>query len=348
MPQNPDLTAVDLFSGAGGTSLGLQQAGFRVVAAVEKNPLAVESYRMNFHDVTVFERDIQTVRPAELMRLASMKPGDLSLLAACPPCQGFSSIRTLNGSRQVEDYRNGLLKRVIAFVRVLRPLTVMIENVPGLEPETTFAHFVSTLKLLGFYSRHMVADASRYGVPQRRRRLLLLSSRLGRPPLEHPDSNHRTVRDTLRGLPKPGKSGDPLHDHGESRTDRVAALIRRIPMDGGSRSDLGEENQLLCHTKTDGFRDIYGRMAWDRVAPTITCGCISPSKGRFLHPEQHRAITLREAALLQSFPKTFKISLKRGKHAAAEMIGNALPPEFVKRHALALKQHLLDPNGEKK
>lgn len=110
-------------------------------------------------------------------------------------------------------------------------------------------------------------------------------------------------------------------------------MIRDIPKDGGSRTDLPRDRQLDCHKDCDGFRDIYGRMAWDKVAPTITGGCFNPSKGRFLHPEQNRAITLREAALLQTFPRRYHFDLSSGKEAAALMIGNALPPEFIRRQA---------------
>ena len=334
------LTAVDLFSGAGGTSLGLKQAGFQVVAAIEMNPLAVESYNLNLSDVAVWERDIRDVSTDEVIRGIGLSPGQLSILAACPPCQGFSSIRTLNGSRMIEDQRNGLLVEVTRFVRDLKPLTVMMENVPGLSQEASFDEFLDELEILGYEPRSEIVDASDYGVPQRRRRLLVLASRLGSPPLGECVSTHRTVRDALCDLPTPGNSGDPLHDVTERRSLRIASMISRIPHDGGSRSALDADDQLGCHIRTDGFRDIYGRMAWDKVAPTLTGGCVNPSKGRFLHPDQDRAITLREAALLQSFPPSCQVSLSRGKHAAAELIGNALPPEFVRRHAFALRHHI--------
>ena len=126
----------------------------------------------------------------------------------------------------------------------------------------------------------------------------------------------------------------------ERRSDRIRRLIRSIPKDGGSRSALPAAQQLKCHQSTDGFKDVYGRMAWGDVAPTITSGCTNPSKGRFLHPEQDRAITAREAALLQGFPKSYEFSLKRGKSGVAEMIGNALPPEFVRRHARTIARGL--------
>ena len=335
-----ELTAIDLFSGAGGTSIGLQQAGFRVIAAIELNPLAVESYELNLPETTVWERDIRQVSTDEVADTAAVNRGELSILAACPPCQGFSSIRTLNGSRRIDDHRNGLLSEVTRFVRDLKPLTIMMENVPGLTLEASFDEFLKELGTHGYEYRSEVVDASDYGVPQRRRRLLVLASRLGFPPLGESVPTPSTVRDALGDLPMPGNSGDPLHDIAERRSPRIASMIRRIPHDGGSRSALGAAGQLACHTRTSGFRDIYGRMAWDKVAPTLTGGCVNPSKGRFLHPEQDRAITLREAAILQSFPPTCQVSLRRGKYAAADLIGNALPPEFVKRHASALNRHI--------
>jgi DNA (cytosine-5)-methyltransferase 1 len=142
-------------------------------------------------------------------------------------------------------------------------------------------------------------------------------------------------------MPPAGFSDDPLHDMPEyPRSEKIFKLIRDIPRDGGSRRDLPERRQLNCHKKTSGFRDIYGRMAWDEVAPTITTGCFNPSKGRFLHPERNRAITMREAALLQGFPATYRFNVVLGKVAIAKMIGNALPPEFIRRHASMIRKAL--------
>jgi DNA (cytosine-5)-methyltransferase 1 len=160
------------------------------------------------------------------------------------------------------------------------------------------------------------------------------------PSFAEPSTSRRTVRDAFANLTRPGASSDPLHRSGENRTPRIAAVIRRIPGNGGSRNALGRGRQLECHRNFDGFRDVYGRMAWNKVAPTITSGCINPSKGRFLHPSQNRAITLREAALLQGFPKSYSISLRRGRYPAAALIGNALPPELVRRHAIKLLKSL--------
>ena len=172
----------------------------------------------------------------------------------------------------------------------------------------------------------------------------MLGSRLGDIEVvkEEIDSEEmRTVRDTISILPPAGNSSDPLHISDETRrSDKVKKLISLVPKDGGSRTDLPEEYQLECHKKTTGFRDVYSRMAWDQPSPTITGGCNNPSKGRFLHPEENRVITLREAALLQTFPVDYKFSFKSGKSGVAMMIGNALPPAFIEYHARNLMNHL--------
>jgi DNA (cytosine-5)-methyltransferase 1 len=175
---------------------------------------------------------------------------------------------------------------------------------------------------------------------------VFIASRVGFIEYASPISRDKraTVREAIGQLPPPGDTGDKLHDFPESRSDKVAALIAMIPKNGGSRQQLGKDHQLECHRKCDGFKDVYGRMAWNDVAPTITSGCVNPSKGRFLHPVQNRTITLREAALLQSFPRNYQFSLARGKFPAALMIGNAFPPLFVKSHAEQVRLHIQNMN----
>lgn len=170
--------------------------------------------------------------------------------------------------------------------------------------------------------------------------MVLLAGRYDRIEFAAADRHRRDVHSAISKLPEAGQSGDPLHDLPEERSPKVRDLIRSIPKDGGSRRDLSPERQLACHKKCDGFKDVYGRMRWKDVAPTITGGCVNPSKGRFLHPTEDRSITLREAAMLQSFPRDYRFSLRRGKMPAAEMIGNALPPEFVRRHGEKVAAYL--------
>lgn len=305
-----------------------------MIGAIEIDALAATSYRMNHPRIRLWEEDIRTVPVSEVRRTLGLEKGDLDLLAGCPPCQGFSSLRTLNGSRDVRDRRNSLTDEFLRFVRGLEPRSIMLENVPGLANRRRFREFESMLKAMGYQVNWSVLDAARYGVPQRRRRLILLAathSKIEFAPAEPVDA---TVRDAIRRLGKPDNADDPLHRIIGRRSERIMELIKLIPKDGGSRSDLPEHLWLECHKKCEGFKDVYGRMRWDAVAPTITGGCLNPSKGRFLHPEEDRPITAREAALLQSFPPTYRFSTDRGMYAVAAMIGNALPPEFIRRQAM--------------
>jgi DNA (cytosine-5)-methyltransferase 1 len=333
--------AIDLFSGAGGLTRGLRDAGFKVIGAIEKDSLAAESYRSNFARVRLWESDIRGISGKEVRAGLGLRSGQLDLLAGCPPCEGFSTLRTRNGHSAVVDPLNDLIVEFGRLVADLLPKYVMLENVPALAEDRRFDHFVSLLRRINYAVRYDIKDVSLYGVPQRRRRLILLAARDGhRLPAEPSMTKRPTVRRALGKMPPAGTSGDELHDHGERRSDEIRTLIAAVPKDGGSRSDLPDSMQLACHKRVDGFYDIYGRMAWDRPAPTITGGCINPSKGRFLHPDEDRAITLREAALLQSFPPGHRFSLRRGKYAAAELIGNALPPAFVRRHARPIAEEL--------
>lgn len=334
------LTAFDLFSGCGGLTLGLRQAGFKVIGAADIDALAVETYRANHNHVKVWETDVQSLSVSEVKTRLKLKRGELDLLAGCPPCEGFSSMRTLNGARQIEDPRNNLVFEFLRFVRELLPKAIMMENVPGLAGDERMVSFWKELRLLGYEGEHRVLDAADYGVPQRRRRMILLAGRFGPLDFVRKSDGRVTVEHAIGTLPPSGDSGDPLHDIPERRSARIMDLIRSIPKDGGSRTDLAEEHQLDCHKNCNGFKDVYGRMTWRGVAPTITGGCFNPSKGRFLHPDQHRAITLREAALLQTFPEDYFFSLRRGKSPAAELIGNALPPRFIRRHACEVRKYL--------
>lgn len=329
--------AIDLFAGCGGLTEGLRQAGFRVVGAVELDKLAAKSYRMNHSGVRLWNADIRSVQTITVMEALGLAKGELHLLAGCPPCQGFSNLRTLNGKRDVRDRRNLLTDDFLRFVEALSPQAVMLENVPGLAERRRFQDLTATLKALGYKVTSGILDAADFGVPQRRRRLILLASKSETPEFAERVRTPATVRQAIKDLPVPGSTEDSLHRPIGKRSGRIMELIRSIPRDGGSRRDLGDDRQLACHKKCDGFSDVYGRMRWNAVAPTITGGCLNPSKGRFLHPSQDRAITAREAALLQTFPPQYRFATDRGMYVVAEMIGNALPPEFIRRQALQIR-----------
>lgn len=334
------LHAVDLFSGCGGLSLGLKEAGFAVVAAVEIDRKAQETYRLNHPSVRLYAQDIRELNPADMLDEAGLKPGELDLLAGCPPCQGFSRLRTKNKRASVKDDRNDLVADFLRFIEFMVPKTVMLENVPALAKDSRFLKMRRQLHALGYETIVHVLDAADYAVPQRRKRLIMLASKIHTPVLADKVLKRITVRGALKGLGQPKNARDKLHGLEENRSQKVRDLIALIPKNGGSRSDLPERYQLECHKRSDGFKDVYGRMAWDNVSPTITSGCHNPSKGRFLHPSQNRTITLREAAILQGFPQDYRFDVSHGKAAIALMIGNALPPPFIAAHASALRRGL--------
>ena len=334
------LTAIDLFCGCGGLSLGLRRAHFRVIAALDNNALSVATYRKNHARTLVVEQDIGVVDAHALMTDLDLKPGRLDLLAGCPPCQGFSTLRTLNGGRVVEEPLNDLVFEFVRFVRVFRPRAVMLENVPALLNDDRLRQVERELADLGYLCTAQVLNAENFGVPQRRLRMIMMGSRRGCPSFATPQRRRRTVAQAIRRLPSPNNSDDPVHSYPVRRTPRVLALMQRIPKDGGSRTDLPAEHQLDCHKRSTGFKDVYGRMAWSQPAPTITGGCINPSKGRFTHPEEDRSITLREAALLQGFPRSYYFDVSQGRYPTAQLIGNAFPPKFAEHHARAIHSYL--------
>lgn len=325
--------AIDLFSGCGGLTLGLRQAGFDVLAAIEFNEKAQQTYRLNHPRVQMYGKDIRSVDPEKVLSDLGLSPGDLDLLAGCPPCQGFSRLRTKNKFSSVDDPRNNLILEFIRFVVVMKPRNLMLENVPSLRDDPRFETLVAKLEQCGYMCEVRIVDAADFGVPQRRRRLILLAS-LGKTPL-FPGAvkKRKTVRAAFRVLKDDLGLDDALHAFPENRSEAVKEIIRMIPKDGGSRSQLPPHLVLSCHKRSNGFGDVYGRMAWDSVAPTITSGCHNPSKGRFLHPEKDRTITLREAALLQGFPRRYRFLVEHGKESIALMIGNALPPPLIAAHA---------------
>ncbi len=332
------LKAIDLFCGCGGLTYGLKRAGFNVIGAVENDSVSVASYKANHRDVTVWHEDIRRLSANTVRVALNLGKGNLDLLAGCPPCQGFSTLVTNNGRYHVNDPRNDLIYDFLRFVRVLKPRVVMMENVPRLVLTTRFRRFRSRLETLGYVCQTAVFDAADFGVPQRRKRLVFLAAREGHLKFALKARVKYTVKDAFIQLDAEAERVDPLHDVRTKRTKRIQRLIEKVPKNGGSRTDL--RAQLECHKDFDGFYDIYGRMSWDDVAPTITSGCINPSKGRFLHPRKNRPITLREAALLQSFPKSYRISLSEGKYKAASLIGNAFPPEFARRQGSAIRRYL--------
>jgi len=342
------LKVIDLFSGCGGSALGFKQAGFDIKVAVDIDKLASESFKLNFPNAEVFTSDISTLSSKDLLKAAEASSGDEIVIIACPPCQGFSTAR--RKSEAADDLRNYLIYEFFRVVKEVRPLAFVMENVPGLERglgKPFFDDIREKIQNLGYETVCEVVDTADFGVPQRRKRLVLIGTNNPKVKLTFPiRTNHNpetsdghlaswnTVRETIADLPKlkAGEisSDDPMHK-ASNLADINLQRMSVTPHDGGGRMSWPEELVLECHKKVSGYKDIYGRMKWDAPSPTITGGCVMLSKGRFGHPEQDRAISLREAARLQTFPDDYKFAGNTGE--IARQLGNAVPPLLAKRIA---------------
>lgn len=329
--------AIDLFCGCGGVTEGLKQAGFSVVAAVDNDPICCQTYRLNHPEVELIEKDICKTSVSKLKKILGKRK--LTLLVVCAPCQPFSS---LNKSKKPDD-RIYLILQSVRFAKTLRPQYVLFENVPGIAKNSiVINHLKSEFIKLGYcISEPEQIDAADYSVPQRRIRCVIVASRkkpVKLPPPITPTGHRRTVRDTIEKLPAAGmtNSEDPLHVCRKHKKITIARL-QHISHDGGSRNELPDDLVLKCHKKLDEageethYCDVYGRMHWDKVAPTLTTGCTDVTKGRYAHPVFDRAITLREAALLQTFPRNYRFYGKPGE--IAKQIGNAVPVALAKNLA---------------
>jgi DNA (cytosine-5)-methyltransferase 1 len=350
MPNQEMLTAVDLFSGAGGMSLGLGRAGFKIVLAADYWTPACASYRRNFPDHRFVQADLGKMEPSSLAE-HGVGPGSVDLVAGGPPCQGFSIQRIGPDS----DPRNHLVLRFGEYVEWLRPRMFIMENVPGLvgkRGRELAAHFESRMVAAGYGVTSAVLDAAAYGVPQRRRRVVFAGWRLedGVPPFSLPgatlrESDYRTVSDAIGDLPSPPMDysphpSDPLH-----RRMKISTLneqrLRLIPP-GGGFEDLPINLRVDCHkagAERIGHRYVYGRLHPDEPAATITARFDSFTRGQFAHPSEHRNISLREGARLQTFPDGFEFTGTQEEIAA--QIGNAVPPLFAEQLGSAVVKHLL-------
>ena len=339
-----ELLAIDLFSGCGGLTEGMHQANFKTKIAFEIDEIASRVYRLNHPQTTVITNDIRKVSIAEIKRKLDGKT--IHLLAGCPPCQGFSSMRRLNKKGSVRDMRNSLIMEYVRVVEKLLPFTIMMENVAGLADYHLFKSALKVFNSLGYYVDWKIVNVKDYGVPQSRERLVLVGSRLGEINVANPTNDKKTVRQVIGNLDLPEETLDPVHKIFPVHTTEVQKRIELTPKNGGSRKDLPKEYTLKCHqAKNIGFNDVYGRLRWDDYSTTITGGCLNPSKGRFLHPEQNRNISAREAAMLQSFPADYKFPVDIPRANLALMIGNALPPTFSYIQSNNIKKHLISHLG---
>lgn len=329
------MKAIDLFCGVGGLTLGLRRAGWDVVTGIDVDATAEATYRSNNPRTAFVPADLRNLTDRAIRETASAIRSEDLLLAGCAPCQPFSKQR-----RNGQFKRPGeatLLGEFARAVRVLRPKVVLMENVPGIATVpgfSSFRRFVKSLRTNGYRCGHGVLNASDFGVPQHRRRYVLLAAHSSDATLPIPAAGSSldvaTVRSAIERFPEieAGESHPSVPNHSAAKLSALnLERIRVTPVDGGSWRDWPEELVLRCHRNTSGFSDVYGRMWWDRVAPTLTSRCNSLSNGRFGHPDQHRAISLREAAALQTFPDDYVFF--GSQNSIARWIGNAVPVSFA-------------------
>ena len=330
--KRPIIKAVDLFCGAGGLTHGLQQAGIGVVAGYDVEESCRFAYEHN-NQAKFVNHDVTELHKEEIE--AHLHGADFTLLAGCAPCQPFSTYsRTTNTSGQ-KDKRWGLLNSFGRLVAEVLPDFVTMENVPGLVSQPVFDSFLQQLLDAGYQYDYQIVFCPDYGMAQTRKRLVLVASKgeeVHLPKPTHEPEQYLTVADVIADLPAlaAGQShrDDPLHRASILSPINLERIQASKP--GGTWLDWPEDLRANCHRKDSGktFPSVYGRMTWNEPSPTITTQCNGYGNGRFGHPEQDRAISLREAAMLQSFPEKYQFSPqgeRRSLGALAKMIGNAVP-----------------------
>lgn len=341
------VTAIDLFCGAGGLTRGLKNSGIKVSHGVDFDKTCQYAYEKNNKNSIFIEKSVTEITQSELNNWFG--DSKIKLLAGCAPCQPFSKY---SSTRKSEDDKWRLLHEFQRLILACKPDLVTMENVPQLRTHAIYLNFVKTLKSEGYNIDYGVVACARYGLPQSRRRLVLVGSKLGPIKLIPPnlkDDKLVSVRRAIGHLP-PITAGersadDPLH-YSASLSDINLQRIKASKA-GGTWRDWPESLRSACHTKESGstYASVYGRMEWDKPSPTMTTQSYGFGNGRFGHPEQNRALSLREIAILQSFPDSydfFKPGTEMSTRAICTMIGNAVPVRLGEVIGETFTQHLKD------
>jgi DNA (cytosine-5)-methyltransferase 1 len=340
------IESIDLFCGVGGLTRGVLDSGIKVLAGLDLDGTCEYAYTKN-NGIPFIKADVSQYDSSALLSLYSKN--SVRVLMGCAPCQPFSKLQQKNIEKN-ENSKWGLLYSFLRHIKAIKPDIISMENVPELVGEKVFLDFKTSIEGLGYFVDYKVVNACDYGVPQRRKRLLFLASAFGPIHLIPPTTpvNRVTVRDTIFSLPKisAGETDptDSLH-----RTSALSAKnLKRIQASkpGGTWKDWPPQLLPKCYKKKKGktFKSVYGRMEWDKVGPTLTTQFMRYGTGRYGHPEQDRALSLREGALLQTFPITYQFSEDSNYSIGdvARQIGNAVPVKLGEVVGLSIKEHLLE------
>jgi DNA (cytosine-5)-methyltransferase 1 len=343
------IKAVDFFCGGGGMSYGMQKAGVQVLAGIDYEENCRATYEANIKKAKFIKADIFELKEEELETTLNLKRNDDELLLiGCSPCQFWSIINT---DKKKSQKSKNLLVEFERFVKYFNPGYVVVENVPGVlrqKVESGLEAFINWLESNNYTVHFKVHNTNDYGVPQNRKRFTLIANRITDKELVPIKSNRKlTVRDVIgeeNGFSKIKAGHKDITDFNHS-VPNVSELtlkrLKRIKKNGGNRLGFADdpELQLNCFVDKDSsFKDTFGRLWWDKPSPTITTKFFSVSNGRFVHPEENRALSIREGASLQSFPKDYKFS-GTSIGNLARLIGNAVPPEYAKRVGQAIIQN---------
>lgn len=345
------LKAIDFFCSGGGMSFGMQQAGIDVIAGIDFDPDCKETYEKNIKGAKYILADVCILKEEDLAREINVKKNDDDLIfIGCSPCQYWTIIRTSKGK---SEKSKDLLHEFHRFIKYYNPGYVVVENVPGIlgkKKESGLDKFTQDLEKRGYKVHYEIVRLNRYGVPETRRRFSLIANRITNEEI-FPKSNNSnpTVADFI-GIKNGFKKISAGHKDETSFIHTTAGLsntnlkrLKLTPKNGGSRKSwAGTSMQLEAYKKKNcniSFNDTYGRMSWNKPAPTITTKFFSISNGRFAHPDENRSISLREGATLQTFPKNYKF-IGNSVSSIARMIGNAVPPLYAKKIGLTIiKNH---------
>jgi len=334
-----NINVIDFFCGCGGSSAGLEKSGMNIIAGIDIDKNALETFKHNFKSAEIFSQNIRDLIPEDLCEVIGTNKSSKLLFAVCAPCQPFS---TQNRLKDSDDERISLLAEFHRFVEYFEPDYIILENVPGIQrvDNGPFTNFIVFIEAKGYKVDFQVLNAMDYGVPQSRKRLVLIATKNGT--IELPTSTHGktkdklnyiTVKDAIAKYPKldAGDNSDKSHKY----PNHVCANMQEITLkrlkatpEGGDRRDWPKSLWLECHKNHNGHNDVYGRLSWDKPSVTLTTKCVSISNGRFGHPDQLRALSVREAAALQSFDDSFKFI--GNMRDAAKQVGNAVPVLFAK------------------